>query len=434
MAVNSSYKIYNGSSWEEYYFKTSAGQVGVSSTRKFITTSTTVNGKAFSLASTGDTASVTITGDDIENGVTGTHNYITAGEDINASLVALDIATKSAYDHVPSDVLTQSNYATTLGSVYQGLSTKLTALANNTTNGYVKYGSNTYSVVGNLYATEILMSSGDNTTVASEINTIWQVAEGITKSYAIDGTETGTNVVNGDFNTASGDDITITFTTDPISSYPASVGKLIETTDGRSIYLVNMEIGDNVFITQTDVPDRWLSAKTYVDNGQTWSWTIKFSKLETVKVDLSGYWNSSTHPTTISGYGITDAKIDNGVITLGSNTITPLTSITVTNGGNTATWGSSVTVGTVQGTNLTFTMPSEPAHDTVGNTVSNSNTMYVVGVKGTSGYAVSHVNESVYIGNDNCLYSHSKRVANVNVGSSTPSNNVSGDIWIDTGA
>jgi hypothetical protein len=33
----------------------------------------------------------------------------------------------------------------------------------------------------------------------------------------------------------------------------------------------------------------------------------------------------SNTPTTISGYGITDAKIASGVITLGSNTITPLT-------------------------------------------------------------------------------------------------------------
>ena len=37
-------------------------------------------------------------------------------------------------------------------------------------------------------------------------------------------------------------------------------------------------------------------------------------------------------PTTLSGYGITDAKIANGVITLGSNTITPVTSITVPTG------------------------------------------------------------------------------------------------------
>ena len=36
--------------------------------------------------------------------------------------------------------------------------------------------------------------------------------------------------------------------------------------------------------------------------------------------------NIASKPTTISGYGITDAKIASGVITLGSNTITPLTS------------------------------------------------------------------------------------------------------------
>jgi hypothetical protein len=35
----------------------------------------------------------------------------------------------------------------------------------------------------------------------------------------------------------------------------------------------------------------------------------------------------TAHPTTISGYGITDAKIVNGAITLGTNTITPLTSV-----------------------------------------------------------------------------------------------------------
>lgn len=35
-------------------------------------------------------------------------------------------------------------------------------------------------------------------------------------------------------------------------------------------------------------------------------------------------------PTTIAGYGITDAKIANGIITLGSNSITPLTSYTET--------------------------------------------------------------------------------------------------------
>ena len=45
-----------------------------------------------------------------------------------------------------------------------------------------------------------------------------------------------------------------------------------------------------------------------------------------VTVDTYGRVTAGSNPTTIAGYGITDAKIANGVITLGANTITPLTS------------------------------------------------------------------------------------------------------------
>lgn len=44
-----------------------------------------------------------------------------------------------------------------------------------------------------------------------------------------------------------------------------------------------------------------------------------------VTVNTYGHVTAGTNPTTLSGYGITDAKIASGVITLGSNTITPLT-------------------------------------------------------------------------------------------------------------
>lgn len=44
-----------------------------------------------------------------------------------------------------------------------------------------------------------------------------------------------------------------------------------------------------------------------------------------VTVNNEGIVTAGTNPTTLSGYGITDAKIENGVITLGPNTITPLT-------------------------------------------------------------------------------------------------------------
>lgn len=60
------------------------------------------------------------------------------------------------------------------------------------------------------------------------------------------------------------------------------------------------------------------------NNFTIYSWALASSKPSYAFSDLTA------HPTTISGYGITDAKIANGVITLGSNSITPLTSFTET--------------------------------------------------------------------------------------------------------
>lgn len=45
-----------------------------------------------------------------------------------------------------------------------------------------------------------------------------------------------------------------------------------------------------------------------------------------VTVDAMGHVTGGSNPTTLSGYGITDANINNGTITLGNNTITPITS------------------------------------------------------------------------------------------------------------
>lgn len=62
-------------------------------------------------------------------------------------------------------------------------------------------------------------------------------------------------------------------------------------------------------------------------------------------------WSAITSkPDTLSGYGITDAKIQNGTITLGSNTITPITSVTP----NTASAGQVVTHATVSGGTVTL--------------------------------------------------------------------------------
>lgn len=61
------------------------------------------------------------------------------------------------------------------------------------------------------------------------------------------------------------------------------------------------------------------------DTGAEYAWDgTEWQELGTA-IDLSNY---ATKATTLAGYGITDAKIQNGTITLGSNTITPLTSYT----------------------------------------------------------------------------------------------------------
>lgn len=60
-------------------------------------------------------------------------------------------------------------------------------------------------------------------------------------------------------------------------------------------------------------------------------------------------------PTTLSGYGITDANITSGTITLGSDTITPITSETQLSKGTTTGAGNAVTDLSVSGHQITLT-------------------------------------------------------------------------------
>lgn len=77
--------------------------------------------------------------------------------------------------------------------------------------------------------------------------------------------------------------------------------------------------------TLADLLDVAISSPT---NGQVLMYNASTNKWYNGTVQQgSSDWNSiSNKPTTIAGYGITDAKITNGTITLGSNSITPLTS------------------------------------------------------------------------------------------------------------
>ena len=84
--------------------------------------------------------------------------------------------------------------------------------------------------------------------------------------------------------------------------------------------------------------------QSYISHGETaygWGDHANAGYLTSV-----AFADLTSHPTTLAGYGITDAKIQNGTITLGSNTITPLTSSDLT---NLTWWGQSLSNGAVTG-------------------------------------------------------------------------------------
>ena len=173
----------------------------------------------------------------------------------------------------------------------------------------------------------------------------------------LDGIESGAQV-----NTITGikGDAETTYRTGNVNITPANIGALPSTTTfvksiikSGSTLTITPSSGEAITFTDTDTvyahPDSGVTAGTY----------------KSVIVNAQGHVTAGTNPTTLSGYGITDAKITDGVITLGSNSITPLTSHqAVSSADNTATWGSSVTVGTVGGTALTFKMPANPDTNT----------------------------------------------------------------------
>jgi len=106
----------------------------------------------------------------------------------------------------------------------------------------------------------------------------------------------------------------------------------------------NNQQGDQTYVYKLDKTAGWTVTvrenytKVVGSDGITGTWSsgvltlkhdtsgVTAGTYNSVTVDAKGHVTAGTNPTTLSGYGITDAKIENGTITLGSNTITPLTS------------------------------------------------------------------------------------------------------------
>jgi hypothetical protein len=119
---------------------------------------------------------------------------------------------------------------------------------------------------------------------------------------------------------------------------------------------------------------------------------------KSVTVDTYGHVTAGTNPTTLSGYGITDAKIASGVITLGSNTITPLTASS-----------------TLDATKVSGTLPTSTYTDTkntAGSTDSSSK-LFLVGATSQAANPQTYSQDTAYVGTDGHLYSNSKQVVNL---------------------
>ena len=475
MATNAVYKVYNGSSWVEYYFKTSAAQVGVSASRKFVTTSTKVNNKAFSLDSTGDGASVTIAGGDITGDASvssGSLTYITASDTVAAALGKLDQAAKAAYDNIPSGILTTSNYSTTLGSVYQAKDADLTSIAGlSGTSGLLKktaantWALDTTSYVPStrtvnskalsdnieLFATDIKVSTGSTTTVKSSLDGLHSTINGMSRSYAIAASATS-SYENSKITSDSAvetlneyGEITITLQNGGTSAKFYLVG-------GGELELKNLHIGDSIFIDDVNQPDVWVSAKSSTGwNEYGTNVTITFSVLES--------FNMSWH----NLQDIPTLQVSGQTVTIGDNSVT--VPALATSGGNNGTATTAArsdhkhAIGTftavpdatlssdamlaagvqykitIAGNDLYFKMPvaTLDTKNTAGSTDTNSK-IYLIGATSQGSNPQTYSHNECYVGTDHCLYSNSKKVSTmvIQAGTAFSGTPATGDIWIDT--
>lgn len=125
-----------------------------------------------------------------------------------------------------------------------------------------------------------------------------------------------------------------------------------------------------------------------------------------VTVNATGHVTAGTNPTTLSGYGITDAKIASGTITLGSNTITPLTASS-----------------TLDATKLSGTIPSGCYTDTknTAGSTDTSSKIFLIGATSQAANPQTYSQDTAYVGTDGCLYSGGSKVLTSETDPTVPS-------------
>lgn len=232
----------------------------------------------------------------------------------------------------------------------------------------------------------------------------------------------------------------------PASQLPGFVDDVLEY-DSSTLFPVSGESG-KIYIDKSDNNEYRWSGSIYVQiskslvigittgtafDGGVGHNHVNNSDIHVTSNDKST-WNGKQDPaSTLGGYGITDAKIENGTITLGSNTITPVTDVSgkadksstvsnvsydstgkkitktingsttdvvsastividgggitqhqsVTDNNPTLSWGAKSKVATIGTTDINVTMPSNPNTDTknTAGSTNNTNKLFLIGAQ-----------------------------------------------------
>jgi len=272
-----------------------------------------------------------------------------------------------------SYVHTDNNFTTTLKNKLDGIATGAEVNQNAFSNVGVKVGSTTTTVAADSKTDTVTLIQGDNVTLTADTtnDTVTIAAKDTTYSEAttsaaglmsatdktkLNGIATGAEVNQNAFSNikvgsttvaadaktdtlelvgsnvtlapdATNDKVTIELTqsnvtgalgytpydsTNP-SGYTSNTGTVTSVT-------INTASGTPITVNSTSaITTSGTRTITHSNSGVT------AGTYRSVTVNATGHVTAGTNPTTLSGYGITDAKIASGVITLGSNTIKPAT-------------------------------------------------------------------------------------------------------------
>lgn len=307
MAIKAIYKRYNGTSWDEIAFATLTSQITDDSTAKwFMTTSNTVNGKAFSKG-----GGITLESDDLNlsssaDSITATYHGMNC--DLSSKMNITDAFAKTydaiynLYQEKEGDDEAIRNRLAVLESAYSSGTiitttnmgdkiTKVGTITSGTWQGtaiadsYIASASKWNQGISDLSALQTTVTN-NKTELDERIDTVAAIAQGKTTTYVIDSSSDTSGSENAAFfilQTASVDQTHI--------SASGNTGQ-IKTVNGEYVQLSSLQIGDIILTKEANVKDFYLGLKadsTYI-----------FYEIDSDKPDLTDYATTSAVTSAIS--------------------------------------------------------------------------------------------------------------------------------------